>query len=110
MAIGFSTRAQRGIVDAASLIASDRQRLLQSSKAGSVSLRLFEMLPMMPRLTIEHVRQRLDTTFPTATAAVKVLEDLGIVTEVTGQKKTDAIATRPTSTCSPGELAVEFDG
>ena len=79
--------AQRGIVGAASLIASDRQRLLQSSKAGSVSLRLFEMLPTMPRLTIEHVRQRLDTTFPTATAAVKVLEDLGIVTEVTGQKK-----------------------
>lgn len=32
-------------------------------------------------------RQQLDTTFPTATAAVKMLEDLGIVTELTGQKK-----------------------
>jgi hypothetical protein len=42
---------------------------------------------MMPRFTIDQVRQRLATTFPTATAAVKVLEDLGIVTELTGQKK-----------------------
>jgi DNA-binding transcriptional regulator GbsR (MarR family) len=45
------------------------------------------MLPMMPRFTIDQVRQRLSTSFPTATAAVKVLEDLGIVTELTGQKK-----------------------
>ena len=29
----------------------------------------------------------LDTSFPTANAAVKVLDDLGIVTEMTGQKK-----------------------
>ena len=46
-----------------------------------------EMLPMMPRFTIERVRRQLDTSFPTATAAVKVLEDLGIVAEMTGQKK-----------------------
>ncbi len=44
------------------------------------------MLPMMPRFTIERVRHQLDTSFPTATAAVKVLEKLGIVTEMTGQK------------------------
>lgn len=49
--------------------------------------RLFEMLPMMPRFTIERARQQLDTSFPTATAAVQVLEDLDIVTEMTGQKK-----------------------
>jgi hypothetical protein len=42
---------------------------------------------MMPRFSIEHVRQKLDTTFPTANAAVKLLEDLGIVSEQTGQKK-----------------------
>jgi len=45
------------------------------------------MLPMMPRFTIEHVRRQLSTSFPTATAAVKVLADLGIVVEMTGQKK-----------------------
>jgi DNA-binding transcriptional regulator GbsR (MarR family) len=61
--------------------------LLASPKAGPSSYRLFEMLPMMPRFTIDQVRQKLTTSFPTATAAVKVLEDLGIVTELTGQKK-----------------------
>jgi hypothetical protein len=42
---------------------------------------LFELLPMMPRFGVEHVRQRLETTFPTANAAVELLEELGIVTE-----------------------------
>jgi len=41
----------------------------------------------MPRFTIERVRQALDTRFPTASATIKVLQDLGIVTELTGQKK-----------------------
>ena len=79
--------AEQNIIEVASLVAADRRRLLQSTKAGPASYRLFEMLPMMPRFTIERVRQQLDTSFPTATAAVKVLEELGIVTEMTGQKK-----------------------
>jgi hypothetical protein len=43
--------------------------------------------PLMQRFTIQQVRQKLETTFPTATAAVKLMEALGIVTELTGQKK-----------------------
>jgi len=78
--------AERNIIEVASLVAADRKRLLQS-EAGPASYRLFEMLPLMPRFTIERVRQQLDTSFPTATAAVKVLENLGIVAEMTGQKK-----------------------
>ena len=84
---GAATDAEQGIVKVASLVAADRRRLLAAPKAGALSLRLFELLPTMPRFTIELVRQRLETTFPTATAAVKLLEDLGIVTELTGQKK-----------------------
>lgn len=79
--------AEKNIIAVASLVAADRKRLLQSTKTGPAHYRLFEMLPMMPRFTIERVRQQLDTTFPTANAAVKALEDLGIVTEMTGQKK-----------------------
>lgn len=79
--------AERGVVAVASLVATDRRRLLATPKAGSVSLRLFEMLPLMPRFTIAQVREKLATTFPTATAAVKLLEDVGIVTELTGQKQ-----------------------
>jgi Fic family protein len=79
--------AERGIVALASLINSDRRRLLQAPKITPASLRLFELLPLMPIFSIDQVRERLNTTFPTATAAVKTLEALGIVAEQTGQKK-----------------------
>lgn len=82
-----AAEAERNIIDVASLIAADRRRLLASPQAGSASYRLFELLPMMPRFSVEHVRQRLETTVPTASAAVRQLEALGIVTELTGQKK-----------------------
>jgi Fic family protein len=87
--------AERGIVAIASLVAADRRRLLESPKAGPASYRLFEMLPMMPRFTIEQVRQKLDTSFPTANAAVKVLEGLGIAVELTGQKKNRSYSYQP---------------
>ena len=79
--------AERNIVAVATLLATDRRRLLASPKGGGASYRLLEMLPMMPRFTIEQVRQKLGTSFPTANAAVNVLVDLGIVLELTGQKK-----------------------
>jgi Fic family protein len=79
--------SERSIIDVASLITTDRKRLLESPKAGPISYRLFELLPIMPRFSVEHVRQRLATTFPTASAAVKLLDELGIVAELTGQKK-----------------------
>lgn len=82
-----AAEAERAIVTIASLVAGDRQRLLDSPKAGPASYRLFETLPTMPRFTIEQARQKLATSFPTANLAVKVLEDLGIVRETTGQKK-----------------------
>jgi len=79
--------AERGIVALASLINTDRRRLLQTPKITPASLRLFELLPLMPIFSIDQVCERLNTTFPTATAAVKTLEALGIVAEQTGQKK-----------------------
>jgi Fic family protein len=82
-----ATDAERAIVAMASLINADRKRLLAASRVGTVALRLLELLPLMPRFTIEQMRQKLDTTFPTATAAVKLLQDLSIVKELTGQKK-----------------------
>lgn len=79
--------AERSIVEIATLVAADRRRLLDAPKSGSAAYRLFELLPMMPRFTVERVRKALGTTFPTANAAVKALEDLGVISEMTGQKK-----------------------
>ena len=85
--ITAATDAEHSIITIASLVAADRRCLLESSKVSPAAYRLFEMLPMMPRFTIERVRQALNTSFPTANAAVNTLVDLGVVVEMTGQKK-----------------------
>ena len=82
-----AAQAERSIVEIVSQIAADRRRLLDAPKSGPAAYRLFELLPMMPRFTVDLVRQKLDTSFPTANAAIKLLGELGIVTEMTGQKK-----------------------
>lgn len=82
-----ASEAEKSVVGLASLVAADRQRLLALPKLGTITIRLFERLPVMPRFTVEHVRQLFETTFPTANAAIAALESLGIVVEMTGQKK-----------------------
>ena len=82
-----AAQSERAVVALASLVANDRRRLLAHPKANAISYRLFELLPTMPRLSVERVRVALQTTFPTANAAIKLLEELGILTELTGQKK-----------------------
>ncbi len=79
--------AEENILKIASLVASDRRKLLESPKASSPAYRLLEKLPMMPRFTVERVKTALGTTFPTANAAVKALAELGLITETTGNKK-----------------------
>ena len=80
-------QAERAVVALASLVANDRRRLLAHPKANAVSYRLFELLPTMPRLSVDRVCVAVQTTFPTANAAIKLLEELDILTELTGQKK-----------------------
>jgi Fic family protein len=82
-----AAQSERAVVALASLVANDRRRLLEHPKANAISYRLFELLPTMPRLTVDRVCVALNTTFPTASAAVKLLEALGILRELTGQKK-----------------------
>lgn len=62
-----------------------RRRQIRSRPCSSTSN--VSSTLMMPRLTIEHVKQGHGTTFPTANTAVKTLTDLGILNEMTGQKK-----------------------
>ncbi len=80
-------QAEAIIVQIATLVATDRRQLLASPQGGAAAYRLFEMLPMMPRFSVDRVKIALDTSFPTANAAVKALETLGLITETTGNKK-----------------------
>jgi len=82
-----AAKSERDVVALANLVANDRRRLLTNAKSNALSYRLFELLPTMPRLTVDRVCKVLQTTFPTANMAIKLLEELGILVEVTGQKK-----------------------
>ena len=82
-----AAQAEQAVVALASLVTSDRRRLLAHPKASPTAYRLFELLPVMPRITVDRVCQTLNTTFPTASAAIRLLEELGVVTEMTGQRK-----------------------
>ena len=77
-----ASEAERAIVDIASLVNADRLRLLAAPRVGAVALRLFELLPVMPRY------------LPHRHSAVKLLEETGIVTEITGQKKNRSFSYR----------------
>lgn len=79
--------AERAVVGVASVVTADRRRLVQAPNATPASYRLFELLPTMPRFTVEQARQKLVSTFPTANAAVRLLESLGILVELTGGRK-----------------------
>jgi Fic family protein len=85
--ITAATDAHKNITAISTLFAQDRKRLLDATHVTPSSYRLFEQLPLMPRFSIEQVRHQLQTSFPTATAAIKILESLGIVKELTGHKK-----------------------
>lgn len=82
-----ASQSERAVVALASLVANDRRRLLAHPKVNAISYRLFELLPTMPRLSVDRVCEAVQTTFPTANAAIKLLEELRILTELTGQKK-----------------------
>jgi len=71
--------------DLSSLISQGRQRVLVS---GSIqAARLFEQLPGRPIVTAAAARDLLDTTKPTAAAAVNVLEKIGVLQEETGRRR-----------------------
>ena len=93
--IEAATSAERGVIEVASRVSTDRRLLLATQNVSPVSLRLFELLPMMPRFTIERIKVELKTSFPTANAAARTLVGLGIVTEITGQSRNRSFSYQP---------------
>ncbi|UPG95095.1 Fic family protein [Luteibacter aegosomatissinici] len=79
--------AQRNIVAIAALIAEDRKRLLANGTGTLVTLRLFELLPTMPKLTVDRAVQALDVSHPTASKAIEVLRSIDVLRETTGKPR-----------------------
>jgi Fic family protein len=82
-----AAESEQTIIDIQTLINRDRARLLALPNISQATIRLFERLPEMPRFSVEGARQALDTSFPTANAAVANLVRAEIVVELTGRSK-----------------------
>jgi Fic family protein len=73
--------------DVLALVAKDRQRLLAASGTSVVALRLLELLPVHPVVTIPRVVELLKTTKPTVGKAVQALESINVLVETSGKRR-----------------------
>jgi Fic family protein len=69
------------------LVAADRARVLDSDSASVAAVRLFELLPANPIVSVGSVVKLLDTTKPTAAKAVDALVEAKVLTETTGRQR-----------------------
>ena len=69
------------------LVSTDRTRILAAPSSAATSVRLFEMLPEHPIVTIGGAIRLLDTTKPTAAKAVNALVRAGVLIETTGRRR-----------------------
>jgi Fic family protein len=84
--------AQRSIVAIAAQIASDRKLVLGTGTSTLQALRLFEMLPTMPKLTADRAQQALQVTAPTARGAINALQEIGVLRETSGRLRGQTFA------------------
>jgi Fic family protein len=69
------------------LVARDRDRVLVAKNSSLTAVRLLELLPGRPVVTIPGVVKMLETTKPTAAKSIELLEKLGIIRETTGRRR-----------------------
>ncbi|MEG3131083.1 Fic family protein [Pantoea cypripedii] len=79
--------AEQNIIKIATLIADHRKKALAMTTTTIHTMRLFELLPTMPKLTVDRAVELLDVTYPTANSAVKGLVAAGILVETTGKAR-----------------------
>jgi len=79
--------AEQSIIRIATLIADDRKKVLAMSATSLHTMRLFEFLPTMPKLTVDRAVELLNVSFPTANTVVQGLVAAGILHETTGRTR-----------------------
>jgi Fic family protein len=87
---GVGTIANEAVASARelfALVAADRERVLVHEGMSVVALRLFELLPRHPVVTVASVMKFVETTKPTAGRAIELLVAAGVLVETTGKKR-----------------------
>lgn len=88
--VGIATIADEAVASARELFAlaaTDRTRVLAHEGMSVVALRLFELLPRHPVVTVASVMKLVETTKPTAGRAIELLVAAGVLVETTGKKR-----------------------
>ena len=73
-------------------ISADRTKVLSGRSTSVAGIRLFELLPAHPIITVAEAVKLLKTTKPTATKAVTGLVDAEILAEITGRRRDRALS------------------
>lgn len=87
---GVATIADEAVASARdlfALIAEDRGRALAHASASVAAVRLFELLPRHPVVSVAFTIKRLGVSKPTAGRAIEALENAGILVETTGRRR-----------------------
>lgn len=69
------------------LVARDRQAVLAARRSSLAAMRIFELLPTRPVVTVAWCMEATGTTRPTATKAIATLVECGILRETSGKKR-----------------------
>ena len=83
----IADEAAKSARDMFALVAADRARVLSHSGATVAALRLFELLPRQPIVSIALVMKQVAISKPTAGRAVDALVEAGVLVEMTGKKR-----------------------
>lgn len=73
-------------------ISADRTKVLSGRSSSVAGIRLFELMPAHPIITVAEVVRLLKTTKPTATKAVTGLVEAGVLVETTGRRRDRAFS------------------
>ena len=87
---GVATIADEAVSSASelfALVAEDRGHVLENAGTSVAAVRLFELLPRHPIVSVVYVMRQLGTSKPTAGRAVEALERAGVLVETTGKKR-----------------------
>lgn len=87
---GVQSTAQSAVDTAhrlVSLFAEDAERIGDTGRGGTTALRVFDELRRTPVASIPSIRDRTGLGYATVARSIDTLQELGIVREVTGQRR-----------------------
>jgi Fic family protein len=83
----IADEAVASATDLFALITVDRAQVLHNDTTSVAAVRLFELLPRHPLVSVASVMKFLQTSKPTAARAIDTLVAAGVLRETTGKKR-----------------------